>query len=140
MSKYDLEDDYDYDFNVLGISCHEKDYRICWAINQILGVTMQKEESDIEVVVKKSNRYSLHAMFSLIDFENEIDYRLVANRSTMGFLVPEKPQADYIFIVTDHFQLDFKQMKQKINLIPFVLTTFEINLESLKSKDNLIFE
>lgn len=139
MSKYELEDDYDYDFNVLGISCHEKDYRICWAINQILGVTMQKEESDIEVVIKKSNRYSLHTMFSLIDYESEIDYRLVSNRSTMGFLVPEKPQADYIFIVSDHFQLDFNQMKQKINLIPFVLTTFEIDIESLKSKENLIF-
>jgi hypothetical protein len=139
MSKYELEDDYDYDFNVLGISGHEKDYRMCWAINQILGITMQKEEKDIEVIIKKSSRYSLHTMFTAIDYDNEIDYRLIANRSTMGFLIPEKPQADYIFIASDHFQLDFQQMNQKIKLIPFVLTTFEIDLETLKSKENLVF-
>ncbi len=139
MNRYELEEEYEFDFNVLGISCHEKDYRICWAINQVLGITMQKEEKDIEVIIKKSNRHSMHTMFSDIDFDNEIDYRLIANRSTMGFLIPEKPQADYIFIATDHFQLDFNEMNQKIKLIPFVLTTFEIDLETLKSKENLIF-
>lgn len=139
MSKYELEEEYDYDFNVLGISCHEKDYRICWAINQILGTSMQKEEKDIEVIIKKSNRYSLHTMFTCFDIDNEIDYRLISNRSTMGFLVPEKQQADYLFIVSDHFQIDFKEITQKIKLIPFVLTAFKIELDDLKSKENLIF-
>lgn len=139
MSKYELEDDYDYDFNVLGISCHEKDYRICWAINQILEISLQKEEKDIEVIMKKSNRYSLHAMFTFYDVDNEIDYRLIANRSTMGFLVPEKQQADYLFLISDNYQVNFAKTINTIKLIPFVLTAFEIDVNSLKSKENLIF-
>lgn len=139
MSKYSLEDDYDYDFNLLGISCHEKDYRICWAINQILGISLQKEEKDIEVIIKKSNRYSLHTMFTFIDEENEIEYRLISNRSTMGYLISEKPQADYLFLVTENFQMEFAKILSTIKLIPFVLTAFEINVNDLKSKENLIF-
>jgi hypothetical protein len=139
MSKYELEDEYDYDFNLLGISCHEKDYRICWAINQILGISLQKEEKDIEVIIKKSNRYSLHTMFTFFDEENEIDYRLISNRSTMGYLISEKTQADYLFLVSENFQLDFPKILSTIKLIPFVLTAFEINVDELKSKENLIF-
>ena len=35
--KYTLLEEYDYDFTLIGISCHAKDYRICWSINQRFG-------------------------------------------------------------------------------------------------------
>ena len=34
--KYYLDDTYEYDFLLLGISCHERDYRVSWALNQKL--------------------------------------------------------------------------------------------------------
>ncbi|CAG5077742.1 IPExxxVDY family protein [Parvicella tangerina] len=137
--KYALDEEYDFDFHLLGISCHEKDYRICWAINQALGLNLAKEEQDIEVFMKKSNRSSLHAMFTYFHEESETDYRLIANRSTLGILIPEKAQADYLFMVTDTAERSAQELRSKVNEIPFVLTSFIIDVESLKSKENLIF-
>ena len=40
--KYHLEEEYEYDFDLYGISSHEKDYRICWAINNSLGLSLER--------------------------------------------------------------------------------------------------
>lgn len=137
--KHLLEDEYEFDFILLGVSCHEKDYRLCWAMNQALEISLSKEERDIEVIIKKSNRCSLHSMFTYFDEDNEIEYRLIANRSTMGVLVPEKSQADYLLMISDNYFSSTNELKKKVNEIPFVLTSFIIEVESLKSKENLIF-
>lgn len=137
--KYSLDDEYDFDFNLLGISCHEKDYRICWAINHALGIHLAKEEKDIEVIIRKSNRYSLHSMYTFWDADNEIEYRLISNRSTMGYLIPEAVQADYLLMVSDNALLMPEEIRKLINEISFVLTSYLIDVESLKSKENLIF-
>ena len=42
--KHFLENDFEYTFQLIGISCHEKDYRLCWAINQKLALNLKKTE------------------------------------------------------------------------------------------------
>ncbi len=137
--KYALDEEYDFDFHLLGISCHEKDYRICWAVNQVLGTNLAKEEDDIEVILKKNNRCSLHAMFTHFDEETETEFRLIANRSTLGVLIPEKAQADYLLMVSENAEYSIEEIRGKINEIAFVLTSFVVDVHSLKSKENLIF-
>ncbi|MCB9189587.1 MAG: IPExxxVDY family protein [Flavobacteriales bacterium] len=137
--KYSLDEEYDFDFYLLGISCHEKDYRTCWAINQALGINLSKEENDIEVIIKKTNRCSLHSMFTYYNEETETEFRLIANRSTLGVLIPEKAQADYLLMVTDNSEKSIDDIRRQINEIPFVLTSFVVDVEDLKSKENLIF-
>lgn len=137
--KYSLEEEYDFDFYLLGISCHEKDYRACWAINQALGINLSKEENDIEVIIKKSNRCSLHSMFTYYHEDTETEFRLIANRSTLGVLIPEKSQADYLLMITDNSENSIEEIRKRINEIPFVLTSFIVDVEDLKSKENLIF-
>ena len=120
MSKFELEEEYEFDFFLLGISSHEKDYRICWAINNILEISLEKEDRDIEVSVKKSNRTSLHSMYTFYDDNQETIYRLIANRSNLGFLVPETPQADYFLQISEGYHLDFEKIKfTKIKVLKF---------------------
>lgn len=137
--KYSLDEEYDFDFYLLGISCHEKDYRICWAINQALEINLSKEENDIEVILKKSNRCSLHSTFTFFDEDTETEFRLIANRSTLGVLIPEKSQADYLLLVTENSEHSISEIRNKVNKISFVLTSFVIDVEELRSKENLIF-
>lgn len=137
--KYALEEEYDFDFDLLGISCHEKDYRLCWALNHALSISLAKEENDIEVILKKSNRCSLHSMFTFYDNELETEYRLISNRSTLGVLIPEKSQADYLLMISENSEMTIEEVRKKVNEIPFVLTSFVLEVESLKSKENLIF-
>jgi hypothetical protein len=135
-----LEDEYDYDFKLIGISCHEKDYRLCWGVNQKMNISLQRNENDIELIIKKSNRHSLHSSYIFIDDEYDNEYNLLTNRSSMGYLIPEKAQADYLLMIKDeNYPISITDVINNLKEITFVLTAFEIEVRSLKSKDNLIF-
>ncbi len=137
--KYLLEDEYEYDFLLLGISCHEKDYRLCWALNQTLSLHFKKEDTDLEIFFKKKNKRSLHSLYVFINEDTSNEFYLLKNRSDSGFIIPEQPHADYLLMIKEKYSLDFNSLLLKIRSIPFILMAFEISVEQLKSKENLIF-
>ncbi len=137
--KYVLDDEYEYDFRLIGISCHEKDYRICWGLNNQLKIDLAREEESIEVISKKSNRYSTHTLYTYYNEDTENEYSLLSNRSNMGYLVPEQAHADYLLMVKENYPINFEDMIMQIKGLPFILTAFEVDVFQLKSKENLIF-
>ena len=137
--KYTLEEEYEYDFRLIGISCHEKDYRICWGLNNRLRLSLAKEEEEIEVLIKKTNEFSKHALYSYFQEDTENEFTLLSNRSNTGYLVPEQAHADYLFMIKESYDVNILELISKIKLIPFVLTAFEVKVKDLKSKENLIF-
>lgn len=137
--KYLLEDDFEYDFKLVGISCHERDYRVCWGVNQSLSLPLSREESEIEVFHKKNNRKSRHTIFSTYNYDSEEEVHLIANRSKAGYLIPEQKHADYLLMVKGDGILNFNQIVPDLKKISFVLTAFNIEVSQLKSKENLIF-
>ncbi len=137
--KYLLEDDFEYDFSLYGISSHEKDYRVCWAVNKVLELSLTKRNEKIEVFHKRQNRYSYHSLFSEFDFDKEEEVHLISNRTKTGYLIPEQKHADYLLIVKGDAILDKTEIIQKLRQIHFILMCFEIEVSLLKSKDNLMF-
>jgi len=137
--KYYLDDTYEYDFLLIGISCHERDYRISWALNQKLSLQLVKEKEDLEVFLNKTNEPSLHSIYTFKNKETHNEFYLLNNRSNSGLLIPEQPQADYLLIIKENFNFSYDLLLKKINNITFVLTAFKIPVEQLKSKENLIF-
>jgi hypothetical protein len=58
----------------------------------------------------------------------------------MGYLIPEKAQADYLLMIKDeNYPISVSNVISSLKEITFVLTAFEIDVSTLKSKDNLIF-
>lgn len=82
---------------------------------------------------------STHTLFSAFDEDSENEFHLIVNRTSMGYLIPEKPQADYLFLIKEDSGVDINDLLQRLRSISFVLTTFMIEVETLKSKDNLVF-
>lgn len=138
MTKYQLEVEYDYDFILVGISCHAKDYRVCWALNNALSLALEKEDEDLKLRLKKEE--SEHSVYSFYHEENYTEYTLVINRGTAGYLVPEQKQADYFLMIRNNFDHDMDELLGAIRKIDFVLTAFELDVEELKSKQNLVFK
>ena len=137
--KYTLEEEYEYDFRLIGISCHEKDYRICWGLNSRLRLSLAKEGRGVEVLIKKTNEFSKHALYSYFQEETENEFILLNNRSSSGHLLPERSQADYLFLIKESYDVNLEELIFKIKSIPFVLTAFEVKVGDLKSKENLLF-
>jgi hypothetical protein len=137
MAKLVLEIEESYDFDLIGICSHVKDYRLSWALNQHFKFDLVKEDN-LELTYK--NEVQSYSFFSFIDDENLLEYYLICNRSEGGTLIPEEKKADYFLMVKGVFNTTQKdELIKDIVQLKSVLTTYNIDVESLKSKDNLLF-
>jgi hypothetical protein len=136
MATHILEYKEDYDFEVVGISSHEKDYRLVWAINKALKWSLGRKP-DIQVPLKAGK--SLHACFEYRDPIDKCTYTLIENHGSEGYLLPEMISWDFIIKVEEfNGELDSSFFKQ-LRKTSFVLAAAPLLTEKLKSKQNLIF-
>jgi hypothetical protein len=161
LGKHTLEIEYDYDFVLIGISSHEKDYRFCWALNNKLKLELSKKDS-LEIKGKKQKTLSYFSFFTFNDQDQYKEYPVLANFSESKSLIltentlfgtPEKSrQSENEFLVPEHKQMNYfmviqgemeneqaDELIQKIKEIDIVLTAIRIDPKTLKSKQNLIF-
>lgn len=137
MSKVVLHLEEDYDFSLIGISSHTKDYRLCWELNKLFNIDLTRSE-DLEITKNKNtSRYSFY-MFN--DIDNHTDLFLVSNAGDSGFLIPEYKKVDFFYMLKGNI-VDYRvdDIISKINQLPLVLTSFAIDVTQLKSKQNLLF-
>jgi hypothetical protein len=146
MAKKKLLVENDYDFFLYGISCPEKSYRLCFALNTKLKAAFSKSK-DMEVPAygtsRKEKNQPAQIKFSVFSFFNEemfTDYRLIINKTDNKYLVPEFKQADYLLMVQGGMPFSEKSLiLKKVKEIAFVQTAFEIDPKKIKSKENFIF-
>ncbi len=125
-----------FDFQLIGISCPEKDYRLCWAINQALNIDM----------VRLSNEgvpYREHVIdfpfFEYNDEENGRIYRLLSNRFETKVLMKELKNIDYLFLLQGE-DINLQDITDRIGGIEFVFLASEIEIDKLKEKDLLFLD
>ncbi len=162
MGKHTLEIQYDYDFVLIGISSHEKDYRLCWALNNKFGIELIKVDS-LEIKGKKQETPSFFSLFTYDHPDGFFEYTVVANLSESKtgvgkettlfgsnakpqayaeneFLIPEQKQMNYFLIIKGEVnESEVQTMVKKIREIDLVLTAIQMDATQLKSKHNLIF-
>jgi hypothetical protein len=137
MSKFSLELEEEYDFYMLGICSHIKDYRLSWELNQKLEINLKKS-ADLEILSQgESKLYS----FSADEDEGKAnDFYLISNKSPQGYLVPEEKKCDYFLVVKGAVdEHEKKAIFTSVNECKNVLTSYPIIAAELKSKNNLIF-
>lgn len=125
-----------FDFKLVGISCAEKDYRLCWAINQSLGIDLVRMSN--EGIASRSHLLK----FPFYEFESEetaINYRLLANRFENNVLMKELKTIDYLFLIQGE-DVNLQDIMLKLGKIEFVFLATEIEIENLKDKDLLYLD
>ena len=124
---------------LIGISSHENDYRISWAINQELEANFVKAEN-LKVINRKLNAPQ---EFSLYIYENEESinkFCLIANQCDNGFYIPELKNIDYFLQIFGEVSEEYKNnLLKKIKTIDVITGAFIIDPDSLKSKKKLIY-
>jgi hypothetical protein len=158
LHKLLVDDFYDASFSLFAIHCRLEDYRLAYLLNKYLQLNLQRKEHDLDY-----NYFD--ASFAIFEWENEkIDrvWNLVSNVSkkeevalqSSGSLfdnqatvtrtvnlLPELKTVDYLIKVSNedrHF--NEKLILNQIQTIPQVITTYSVNIDQLKSKENLIFD
>ncbi|NNC94781.1 MAG: IPExxxVDY family protein [Chitinophagales bacterium] len=128
------------DFILIGIASHEKDYKICWLLNNSLKLDFTKSD-DLEFDDKKEGKKNLFCKFSFEDEFNRIQYFLLGNKNNANILLPQWKEMDYLLKIAGNIQdIDQDEIVKKLNSINTVQLAVSIDLKSLKTKDYLIFD
>jgi hypothetical protein len=140
MKRTKLVIDYEYDFELLGLTTFLKGYRLAWELNQVLRVNLVKQP-DLAVGFRKNEEKS----FSFYAFQGTHNrLKLFKNKASENepgkyFLIPEFPHYDFIILAAMEEQYSKQQLVDLVKSVPDVQLVASIPLEGLKSKSNFIF-
>ena len=129
---YILDCEHDYDFVVLAINSHCKAYRLCWALNQQVGLNFEI-----------TNNHKINDRLSFIRYKSEDPddgaFDLLVNRSKKGYMIPSQKSVNY-FLITNKETWSVKKYTflSKLREINDILLVFEFNLEEEKYSDRFI--
>ncbi|SEC56286.1 hypothetical protein SAMN04489761_3334 [Tenacibaculum sp. MAR_2009_124] len=155
MTIYELDfnDFSSSEYSLLAIHTTLGDYKLAYLLNRQLSYTFKKSTFNLD----KKNKNDVKASFSVYEYSNtEYDFFLINNtfkdKSTtngvslftesyaVDYLVPEKKKVDYFVKIEGDVNSDYlSNLVIKLKELPQVLTSYKIDIDSLKSKDFLIF-
>lgn len=142
------------DYTLVGIHTTLEDYKLAYLLNKQLKTKFAKATYNLDFENEKNN-----ASFSVFNFENtqyDFDWYLIANSfthkkseafsellftsETKTYLIPEKKNVDFFIKMEGETDAEFiKKTIDQIKNIPQVITSYAVDVNTLKSKDYLIF-
>jgi hypothetical protein len=129
----------DFNFFLIGISSHENDYRLSWAINTKLKMALKRTEN-LQIHNSRIKQDQEFSLYQFTDPETLLHYNLIANRCDNGFLLEEMKNIDYVLKIAGDAGQNFPGLlADKLKKIDIITTAFEINPAELKSKKKLLF-
>lgn len=154
-----LDDDGEETFSLLAIHCSEEGYVLAYLLNKHLGFHLKRERLDLNYV-----NNGLETSFPLFQYENNVQYtayNLVANKcksvaanvnssgglfiddasekTVITHLIPEYSKVDYFLKIHSEYEnIVLRNVITEINDITRIISAYEIGVDSLKSKNNLI--
>ena len=143
---------YDDEFKLIAIHSGLADYAIAYAINGNCDLQLKRMANDLQM--------GEHLSFSIFDWDDEfsgIYWTLISNKCQVeeelpsagffaestsvknDYLIEERKEVDYFLKVDAIDGSDFHERVKTINSIANVVTAYPLEIQSLKSKRNLIF-
>jgi hypothetical protein len=135
-----LRVDNDIRFRLVGISCHENDYRLVWAINNRMKMQFVRT-SNLVVHNLKLKTDVEFSRFAYLDDSRYLTYYLIANRCPDGFLFPEIKNFDFLIqIVGEMNDHETRELTKKIKGVGVVSAVFILTPEKLKNSRQILQE
>lgn len=105
----------------IGIVSTENDYRICWSLNEALGITLTR------IVASVPDAVSSEPFVEFSATKEELTYRFITLRNTSGIRSSRLPKVDYILRIegiTD--PATFHEILRNVKRAPFITLAYEI--------------
>jgi hypothetical protein len=132
-----LEIEDDYDFEIIGVSSHEKDYRLAWSLNKTLGWRLVRIE---DAVVEGKRSTTHHARFRWTHPVDQTVFTLIDNKTPEGTFMPDLMQFDYLLKIEQPSESSMNKLQSGLRKTDFVLAFQRQEVDKLKYKDNLLDE
>lgn len=147
------------DFKLLAIHTLLEDFRLAYFLNQSLGLGLNKNPEGIKITNREADIY--FSRFSFEDTRNDVFWDLIENQNELrmkqtptgqglfaesgsfaaqGYLLPEFKKANFLLKIDDSGQsTNMARITKEIKNLNWISTAYSIDLDHIKSKNNLIF-
>ncbi|MBN1416776.1 MAG: IPExxxVDY family protein [Bacteroidales bacterium] len=127
-----LKIDTQFPFSTIGISSHENDYRLIWAINAKLNTKFAKiNDFNVYYGADTCNAFS---RYFFEDEDSRISFYILSNRCDNGYLVPEYRVVDYFLFLKGEIESSLEEeIIHKLKQVNIIATAFAINNKTIKS-------
>jgi len=145
------------DYKLIAIHSSIEAYKLAFFLNKILEIKLAREECDVDFHHKQGLAY--YPLFHYFSKPLSCNYYLVANKFKLAqeevlaenrlfideekintYLIPEYKNVDYFLKIEDSTTLlSLKKILLNVNNIHQVVTAYEVEVSTLKSNENLIF-
>lgn len=139
-----LSFEYDIDFSLIGVHTAEQGYRLAYLLNKYaktyltridtnenLELFEYEDKYNYVTVCLVKNKYISKNKKAIGFFQEEIE--------TVKYIIPERKKIDYFLKIEDCDSAFLKKIEQQIKNIKEVQTSYIVDVDTLKSKNNLIF-
>jgi hypothetical protein len=131
MAKQHLQIEAEADFHLIAVSCHLKDYRFVWTLNNELKTEFIKTDF--------YQHYDNKLSFSR--FEYQVDFSsifVISNKSQGGYLLKKTNQIDYWIRIDDN--IDSKILKNWVDQIKNINEVLALTfIKNEKQKEYFIY-
>jgi hypothetical protein len=158
--KLDLGDFDDIDYYLIAIHTSLEDYRLAYFINQQLPINLSKSKEEVQINIKEGE--TNFSRFYYYDKDNAVSWNLIQNKnevlqkkiettqnlfsnvsmeiSTKVYLLPEFKKADYFLKIENTEEtMTASKIKTLLNKIESISAIYSVDMNKIKSKNNLIF-
>lgn len=154
--RLDMDDFSEDTFELIAVHCTEEDFRLAYLLNNYLKIKLVRAKTDLDFY--KNQKQINFPLFEYEDSKNYISYNLLSNVQKIlseevasasdfyknvyetHYVIPEI-KCDYLLkIASDSGKIKVKEIVSKINEIRQVISAYNVAVEKLKSKNNLIFD
>lgn len=147
------------EFMLIAIHGNVEDYKLAFLINKHLNFNLKRKENDLDFFKKEG--HITFSVFEYQDIEREDIFCLISNiyksvtekitsagslfetsnEEKTHYLIPEFKKTEYFLkIVSDELEFYEQKIVAQLNKIPSIITTYQVDLNNLKSKNNLNFD
>lgn len=144
----------DNDYTLIGIHTTLSEYKLAYVLNKFLKVKFSRASFDLDFIQNKIQ--SLYTVYEYTDTELDLNWYLISNvykstrktTTTSLFeqsesstrLIKEKKKIDFFLKLEPGFDTNYiLEIIDKINQMPQIITSYQLEVNTLKSKDFLIF-
>lgn len=136
MAKLKLETESLPDAQVIAISSHVNDYRLCWSLNKCLGITLARRKQDIED--QGPEQRAFYPVFSHAVEDEGTHISLIGNHAPEGILIVNQRQADYFLVADGDNRPDAEELLERVRAAEFVLAAYPLDLHGIKGAYKLL--
>lgn len=135
--KHKLSVSIEEDYCLLGIVSDEPDYKLCWLMNQQTGTSFSRVD-DLKIFSKKLNEEQQVSLFIYDDEQRMLTFRLIVNRTSAGYFLPELKNIDYfVHIQGDIIPDEMNEVIGSVNKIQAVRMCVPVDLQKIRERDKL---